>query len=319
MAVPMTKSAPPRPYFGLLSRLVGSRESSGLPANTAIQFKNGRYEMPSSSRWSSHLNDPYYLLITVPWSGFILIVIFSYFVINSVFAGLFMLGGDCVANASPGSFSDMFFFSVQTLASIGYGAMYPTTLYSNILVSLEAVSSILCIALMTGLAFARFARPTARVTFSNAILVSTYNQKPTLMFRAANRRRNQIIEAQVTLFLMLDETSPEGLFMRRLYPLTLVRRRTPFFSLSWTIMHTIDQGSPLFSETAQTLKAKRAAFIVSLHGIDDTVSQAVHARTTYGTEELVWGARFEDIILTDEEGNRYFDFSKFNDYSPNPA
>ena len=298
----------PRSWFGTRNR------SKGLPANTTIKFVNGRFEISNRGKWHSHLNDPYYLLLTVPWPGFVLIVIISYVTINALFAGLFLLGGDCVANTTAGSFSDMFFFSVQTLASIGYGAMYPTTFYANLLVTIEAVSSILCIALMTGLAFARFALPSARVTFSEAILIGSYDQQPTLMFRAANRRKNQIIEAQVTLYIMVDETSPEGTFMRRLYELPLVRTRTPFFSLSWTVMHTIDEKSPLYGETRESLEDKRAMFIVSLHGIDETVSQAVHARTTYGVDDLVWDARFEDILHNCPEGNRYFDFSKFHSY-----
>jgi inward rectifier potassium channel len=176
---------------------------------------------------------------------------------------------------------DALFFSVQTLASISYGHRYPVTTYANISVTTEVIFSILCIALKTGLAFARFSLQSARVTFNNVILVSKFDGVPTLMSRAANRRRNQIVEAQISVHLMIDEVRSEGVFMRRLYKLELVRSKTPFFSLCWNVRHKIVEGSPLLKESPESLEKKKAMFIVSLQGIDETVSQPVQARTNY--------------------------------------
>jgi len=142
--------------------------------------------------WHSYWRDPYHLLLTIPWTAFLILICVFYVTINALFALAYWLGGDCIANARPGSFLDVFFFSVQTLASIGYGAMYPKTTYANIIVTIEAMIGLVGIAVMTGLAFARFSRPTARVMFSRVAVITSHDAKPTLMFRTANQRRNTI-------------------------------------------------------------------------------------------------------------------------------
>ena len=300
-----------------LKKLQKSSQTKNKPLRQAqIVFDNGRFHIPGLDTWYSYWDDPYHLLLTIPWLGFFLLIAIFYFLVNTIFALLYLVGGNCIANAQPGSFLDAFFFSVQTIASIGYGAMYPTTTYANILVTIEALISIISIALITGIAFARFAKPTARVLFSNVAVITDYDGLPTLMFRAANQRHNQILEAKLRLYLLQDEISREGQFMRRLHNLPLLRSHTPSFSLSWTAMHPIDEQSPLYQATSSSLSNDKAMIIASLTGIDETVAQAIHARHTYGTNDILWNHQFVDVIYHTAAGHRYLDLAHFHKVQP---
>jgi inward rectifier potassium channel len=212
---------------------------------------------------------------------------------------------------------DAFSFSVQTMATIGYGAMYPRSLSAHILVSIEVLIGLLGIAMATSLMFARFSRPTARVLFSKVAVISKYNGLPTLMFRVANLRNNWIVEAQVRVSLLLpNETSPEGYTMRRLYDLPLSRSQTPFLALTWVIMHPIEQDSPLFHLNEELFLQKEYQIFVSLTGLDATSSQTIHARHIYWTSDIFWNHRFVDVVLTTSDGSRYIDDAKFHDIVP---
>lgn len=281
-----------------------------------LKFRHGRFEIPNIDAWYTYWQEPYYLLLTIPWWGFFVLAITSYVVVNAIFAIGYLLGGDCIANADSSSFSDAFFFSVQTITSIGYGAMYPTTTYANILVTMEAFVGTVAIAMVTGLAFTKFSQPTAKVMFSKVAIISNHNGIPTLMLRAANKRLNQIVEAEIRLYLMRDEVSAEGNFMRRFYLLKLLRNQTPRFALSWTVMHPIDSDSPLWGATADSLAKTRATIVASFTGIDETVSQALHAPYQYGANDILWQHRFADIIHPTPEGNFYIDYSNFHHTFP---
>ncbi|MEO1006335.1 MAG: ion channel [Cyanobacteria bacterium J06638_38] len=286
------------------------------PNQFRINFRNGRFEIPGADAWHNYWQEPYYLLLTVPWWGFLLLTILFYLAINALFAWGYLLGGDCIANATPGSFEDAFFFSVHTLTSIGYGSMYPTTNYADILVTIEALVGIVGIALITGLAFTRFSQPTAKVIFSKIATISEHNGIPTLMLRAANQRHNQIIEAQIKVYLMRDEISREGEYMRRFYLLDLLRDRTPRFTLSWTIMHPINEHSPLWQATPESLAKTRAMLVVSFSGIDETVCQSLHAPHSYSAEDILWSHRFADIIHQTPQGDHYVDYTHFHHATP---
>ncbi|AFY42430.1 ion channel [Nostoc sp. PCC 7107] len=281
-----------------------------------LKYHNGNVEIMGLGVWHSYWRDPYHLLLTVSWSGFVLLICAFYVIINTLFALAYLLGGDCITNARPGSFVDAFFFSVQTLASIGYGAMYPKTTYANIIVTVEAIVGVMGIAVMTGLAFARFSRPTARVIFSRVAVIVPYDGAPTLMFRTANQRRNLILEAQMRVYLMRDEVTAEGDFMRRIYDLKLLRQQTPGFTLTWSVMHVIDQSSPLYGMTPESLSQTNCVLMVSLSGIDETVAQIVHARHSYGSNEILWNHRFVDILHHASNGHRYIDYNHFHDVLP---
>ena len=260
--------------------------------------------------------DPYHLMLTVPWLGFIGLVSWAYIFINIIFALLFLAGGNCIVGARPGNFWDAFFFSVQTLGSIGYGVMSPGTPYANIVVTAEAVASLLAIAVVTGLAFARFSKPTARIMFSKVAVVERYNGVPTLTFRAANQRHNQIVEAQTQVYLMKDEKTQEGNFLRRFHELKLLRNRTPSFTLSWNIMHPIDEDSPMYGQTLESLEKSRAQITVSISGIDETVAYTIHARHMFSPSEILWDHQFVDMFHKFPNGDRYLDYAYFHEAVP---
>jgi inward rectifier potassium channel len=260
--------------------------------------------------------DPYHLMLTIPWLGFIGIVSLAYILINLIFACLFLLGGDCIVGAKPGDFSDAFFFSVQTIASIGYGVMSPGTTYAHIIVTIESIMSLLTIAVVTGLAFARFSKPTARIMFSDIAVVDLFDGIPTLTFRAANQRHNQIVEAQIQVYLLRDEKSKEGTFLRRFYELKLLRSRTPSFTLTWNVMHPIDEDSPLYGQTLESLTKSRSQITVSISGTDETVAYNIHARHIFSPNEILWDHRFVDMVYKSPNGDRYLDYTHFNEALP---
>ena len=294
------------------------------PLPTRRVNRNKRFDIVSNRRFDvkrigvshSHWHDPYHLLLTLDWPQFFLLTAICYIVTNALFALLYLAGGDCIKNARPGSFLDAFFFSVQTMATIGYGAMYPSTDYANLLVTLEALIGLLGVAMATGLMFARFSRPTARVLFSRVAVITPHNGLPTLMLRVANERRNQILEAQIGLSLLRDEVTTEGLFIRRFYDLKLLRSQTRTFALSWVVMHVIDENSPLYGATPESLEEVQTDIVVTLTGIDETVSQTVHARHYYITDEILWNMRFVDIFSKKPDGRRVLDFNRFHDVTP---
>ncbi|MEL6603918.1 MAG: ion channel [Cyanobacteria bacterium J06614_10] len=290
-----------------------------------MRIENGRFHVLGLGAWYSYWRDPYYLLLTIPWQGFLAITVGMYVLANAIAAALYLLGGEgTIINAEPGSFLDAFFFSVQTSASIGYGVMSPGNTYAHVLVTLEAVISLMGIAVLTGLAYARFSRPSARVLFSKVAVITPFKGTPTLMFRAANERQNQIVEAQMRVYLTLDEVS-EGTMMRRFYELSLLRDRNPNFFLTWTALHPIDTNSPLYGLSEADLIRANAGLLVSLSGIDQTVAQAVHTRHSYYVADMLWNRQFKDIIHTVEAGDgqltgeddnvsmRYIDFADFHE------
>jgi inward rectifier potassium channel len=278
-----------------------------------VENNNGRLTIPGLNRWYHLWSEPYHLFLTIPWIGFMSIVSTAYLGINALFALAYLAGGDCLEGAKPGSFGDAFFFSVQTLASIGYGAIHPKTFYADCLVTLEAIASLLLIAVVTGLSFARFSRPIAKVLFSHFIIINTHNQQPTLMFRVANERRNNILESTAQVYVILDEVTAEGEFMRRIHELKLHRHRTPSLTLSWTIMHSIDPDSPLYGLTSADLQRLHAQINVLISGIDETVAYSITARHSYAADEILFDHRFENIIHRESNGHGYFDYGRFHD------
>jgi inward rectifier potassium channel len=271
----------------------------------------------SSGSAQPPVTDLYFYLTTVSWPALLFLIIGLFGFINCLFAIGYMIDGG-VANARPDSFVDAFFFSVQTMATIGYGTMAPRSLGSNILVSIEALSGLVALAVVTGLVFARFSRPTARVRFSQAAVVSPRDGVPSLMFRAVNQRSNRIVEAQIHAVFSRWETTREGESMRRFYDLHLARARNALFSLSWTVIHPIVEGSPLLGETAASLKASRALIIASLVGLDESFLQNVHVRYVWTANEIAWGMRFVDVLQELPDGSFSIDYSRFDDIVPAP-
>ncbi len=287
-----------------------------FPSRSHIKIRDGQIFLIGIGSWYSYWRDPYHLLLTIPWTGFLSLISVSYLITNVLFACAYFACGDCIQNAKPGYFLDYFFFSVQTLASIGYGAMYPNTLYSNSVVTFEAMVGLFGVSLLTGLGFARFSRATARVTFSRIAVITLYEGKSALVFRTANQRRNQIIEAQMRVYLMRDEVTAEGRFLRRIHDLQLVRNQSPSFILTWSIIHVIDESSPLYEMTDESLIQTNSTIIVSVSGIDETVAQVVHARHNYSSRDVLWNYRFVDIIHRTSDTHRYIDYKYFHEVEP---
>lgn len=262
------------------------------------------------------LRDLYHQLLTLPWPIFLLGLALVYFGLNVLFAILYLLGVDAIANARAGVFVDAFFFSVETLSTIGYGQMSPATLYGNIVMTCEALIGLMLVAVAAGLMFARFSRPTAQVLFSKVATVAPRDGVPTLTLRLANVRRNQILEAQVSVTLVRDEHTAEGEWMRRFYDLRLARYRSPIFAMTFTVMHPIDRASPLWNATPSSLASESAEIVVTVTGIDEITAQAVHARTSYLAHEVLWNHRFTDVFTQTEDGRLAIDYRLFHDTEP---
>ena len=254
--------------------------------------------------------DAYHFMLRLSWTAFVAIASAAFLATNLVFAVLYSLVPNSVSNAT--SFLDLFFFSVETLATIGYGTYTPKSLYGHCLMTVEAFVGLLAVALLTGLTFAKFSRPTARVIFSRRAVIGPHWGRPTLMFRMANARQSNIVEAQVRATLVRDEVGPDGSWMRRFHDLLLERSWNPVFALTWTALHRIDEASPLASATPEILAACNAEIVVSFIGVDETFGQSVHARFSYVGDEIAWDARFADVILTGPEG-RWVDYRRLHD------
>ena len=258
-------------------------------------------------------DDIYHRILKMNWPCFFALGGSAYLLANLFFAGLYLLQPGSITNAHAGSFPDAFFFSVQTMATIGYGVMAPATVYANLLMTVETAVGLMFVALTTGLVFARFSRPTARIMFSDVAVIGPYNGKPALTVRLANQRQNQLLAAHVSMTVVRDETTTEGTLLRRFYDLKLVRDRSPVFALTFTAIHEIDAQSPLHGVTAEKMAAVNAELVVSASGVDETLVQPVQARTSYLPHEILWDHRFADIIGYTEDGRRAIDYRRFHD------
>ncbi len=235
-----------------------------------------------------------------------------YLIANLAFAFLYWLQPGAIANARPGFFRDAFFFSVETFGTIGYGTLAPATDYANAVMTAETLCGIVLVALTTGVMFARVSRPTARVLFSKVAVVSPYNGTPTLMVRMANERLNQILQAEVGMTLVRNERTSEGVFIRRFYDLDLARDRTPIFAMSFLAMHPLNETSPLLGATTETLADMEAEILVTVTGLDETMSQTVHARVSYLPEEILFNHRYANMFGRTDDGRRAIDYGQFH-------
>ncbi|MBI1949285.1 MAG: ATP-sensitive inward rectifier potassium channel 10 [Deltaproteobacteria bacterium] len=260
------------------------------------------------------LGDAYHVVLTMRWSLFMAAIVGSQVLANAGFAALYSLEDANVSNAHGPV--DLFFFSVQTWATIGYGGMTPVTAWANTLVVIESITAIVFTAVTTGLVFAKFARPTARVRFANEAVITRQNGKDMLMLRVANERGNQVVEAAARVTLMRDEVTQEGQEMRRLYDLTLVRDVQPVFAVSWTVMHEIDERSPFAGMDEAGVRAGGWLLIFNLTGHDGTLAQTIHATHYYGAANIHFGARYHDTVRRLPSGALELDLTRFDDWEP---
>jgi inward rectifier potassium channel len=254
-------------------------------------------------------------LLTSPWWALFALMVLSYMGCNAAFALLYLADGG-IGGARPGSFADAYFFSVQTMATIGYGKMTPESTFANLVVTIEALVGLVGLAMTTGLVFAKFSQPRARVLFSRHAVVSVRDGVRSLMVRLANERSTGLVEAQLRLVLVRDETTQEGERVRRFHTLPLTRSSNAVFALSWTAVHPIDEASPLFGQTAESLDASDANLVASLVGIEEATAQTVHARYAWGAEAILFDHRFADILVPLADGLRGLDYTRFHDVVP---
>lgn len=280
--------------------------------------KDGRVLVDRIGHAAPKFSDLYHFFLVISWPRLFLMFSGAYVGINILFACAYLAGGDCIAEARSGSFHDAFFFSVQTMATIGYGRMYPKTTYADVLVAAEAFCGLLGVSMATGLMFSKFAKPTARMIFSKTLVVSNRDGVPCLMFRMANERSNSIVEAQIQIVVSIAGRTVEGERIRRVLDLPLLRTSTPVFTLTWTAIHPIDEKSPLYGMGEDEIRDNEIAFIITFTGIDDTFSQTVHARHAYSSRDIQWGARFADVLLPREGGGAVVDYTRFHDTVASP-
>ena len=264
-----------------------------------------------SSRWT----DVYHVVLTAPWWLFFLGLLALFGSLNLFFASLYVFDPHGISNSRPGSFWDAYLFSVQTIASVN-SEMLARSTYVNVVVSFEAFFGILYMATVTGVSIARFSRPYARVLFSKVAVIAPFDGVPTLMFRAANQRGNQIFDASVSVSLARQATTLEGVTMRRFEELKVQRSRSPLFALSWTIMHVIDEKSPLYGATIDQLYDMQFEILILLSGTDDTLADVIYARHAYTPDEIQMGHRFVDVISMTPNGRRMVDLNRFHETVP---
>jgi inward rectifier potassium channel len=284
-------------------------------AKAPRRVKRGSREIITEGLSREILQDLFHHFMTVSWPRLFATIAAFFLVFDLLFGCLYHFVPGCIANLNPPGFMGDFFFSVETLATVGYGDMHPQTLYGHAVAMIEIFVGLMMLAIITGIMFARFSRPRARFLFAKTAVVRPIDGKVTLMFRAANARQNVVQEASVRLRMLRDAVTEEGFSIRRIIDLPLLRSRHPVFSLGWTIMHVIDDKSPLAGETAQSLDASSTTFILTLDGTDETTGQVLMARCEYPSSAIRWDYAFRDVLIYND-GTLHIDYSKFDEVLP---
>jgi inward rectifier potassium channel len=293
------------------------RYDSDMSKN-ASRLKVGGRQVITRGIAPAVLQDLYHYLMTVTWPKLFAVIGAFFLVFDFLFGCLYYLEPGSVANLSPPGFAGAFFFSVETLATVGYGEMHPSSLYGHIVSMIEVFVGLMMLALVTGLMFARFSRPRARFLFARNAVVRPMDGRLTLMFRAANARQNVVQEASARLRMIRDEVTREGLELRRITDLKLIREQHPAFFVGWTIMHVIDDSSPLGIETDESLRRSGASFILSLSGTDETTGHMLMAREEYPAAAILWNKAFRDVLNVTAAGTVLFDYTGFHEVEDLP-
>jgi inward rectifier potassium channel len=268
--------------------------------------------------WQSH--SAYHYFLTLTWPRFLAYVGAAYVLTNAIFAVLYVAAGAHALTSFEGEpvplrFADAFFFSVHTLATIGYGNIAPVNMAANVLVTVESLIGLLGFAIVAGFVFARFARPTAQIIFSDRALIAPYRDRTAFMFRIVNQRSSQIVELEAKVLLARRKGDGANAADREFVSLKLERDRVTFFPLSWTIVHPIDEFSPLHDMDEESMRDADAEFLVLLNGFDETFSQTVHTRSSYTVDEVVCGAKFRSMFTRDEDdGDMAVDIRKLHEF-----
>ena len=286
------------------------------PRVKSARIDMGSFSLTKKGVSTYDLADPYRLAVALTWPQFLLALLAVYLAMNVLFAVAYAVVPGAIANARPYAVSDYFFFSLETLATVGYGEMYPANLYGHIISSTEITTGLAFTAILTGLIFVRFSRPRAKFVFPDHPVITRHNGFPTLMLRVGNGRATALGEATARLSVLKTENSQEGTQFRRTYELTLVRRNLPVFPLSWTLMHIIDEASPLYGLDQESFAGRDIRLFVSFEARDPTLATTVHDMHIYTPTDVLYGKRYIDIITTDEFNQPTADLTRISDVEP---
>ena len=296
----ITSGYPSSPWLAPAERDLGFGSVVASETRTRLLNRDGSFNVKREGTRFWHSLSLYNWLLDISWPRFFMLVVGTYVAVNLLFGSAYLLAGtDALAGPAPGGrFGRAFFFSVETFGTIGYGNISPQTMAAHVLVTIEALAGLLAVALITGLLFARFSRPIPRIAFSERALIAPYHGGRAFMFRIANERSSQLIDVEARVVLAMFGQA-DGHATRQFSLLSLERQRVALFPLSWTVVHPIEDNSPLYGMTEADLAARGAEFLVLLTASDETFMQTVHARSSYRYDEIVWGARFSDIFEQD--------------------
>jgi inward rectifier potassium channel len=282
-----------------------------------ILVRSGQIDFLKVNADTREWRDVYQRLLALSWSRFAACIVGLYVGLNLIFAGIYAVGGECIFGMRPGSFLDGFFFSVQTLATVGYGHMYPQTLYGNIVTTIEIMTGVFLLAVTTGLIFVRFSRPAVRILFSDSIVIGPFNGKPSLMLRVGNLRQSTLVEAEFRVMFTRDEPILEDANgFRHFYNLKLAFDRLSTFPAALTLRHAIDETSPLFGVTAEVLEEGNATFVASLVGVETVIPASIQAHKHYSWRDVKFGERFVEMYTPEGTGKLTVDFGRLHETEP---
>jgi len=297
--------------------LAKSRRKRKEAKSQLVRF--GHREIETLGLNQGFWTDLYHRAMTVYWPVFFGSAALLFVLLNAVFASLYFLGHEPIANVAEHSPLEFFYFSIETLATVGYGDMHPQTNYGHLIATIEIFTGMCFLAVLTGLVFARFSRPRARFVFAANPVVTEHEGQTTLMIRMANARHNTISRATARLWLIRAERTKEGDQLRRFYELKLDRGDHPMFVLSWMLFHVIDKDSPLYGTTPTDLAEGDALFVLNVGGLDDSSAQQLYARRVYSWNDIRWRHRYRDITSISQQGRFLLDYTKFDDVVPDEA
>ena len=284
--------------------------------NTPIIVKWGNTEFLKLNASRYDWRDTYHQLLTLTWPRFAGVILVLYVVVNLFFAGLYLIGEGSIAEMPSGSFLEAFFFSIETLATVGYGHMYPATLYGHFAATVEIMVGMFGMAVVTGLIFIRFARPTARIEFSKTAVVSIFDGVPTLAIRVANLRHHPMIEAEFKMTVAYGKITAEGEEVRLFFPLNLIFNQLVNFPVAITIRHPINEKSPLYGLKPQDFERTMARLFISVVCVDPVIASPVYVQHQYTPDEIEWNRQFAEMYFDREGGGYSVDYSKISNTEP---
>jgi inward rectifier potassium channel len=281
-----------------------------------MRVRSDAFELHKTGVARFDLRDPYHFAVTLTWPVFFCAAVATMLALNIAFAGLYLLRPGAVQNLPPGDLLSAFFFSLETLATVGYGEMSPASTYGHAVAAIETVVGVAFTAIFTGLLFVRFSKPKARILFAENAVVCSHNGKPTLMVRIANGRLTMLTHAVAYIAILVLETSDEGVPFRRVVDLRLVRDSLPVFPLTWTLMHLIDEQSPLYGMTSLDLEARQVRIFVAVEARDTALANVVQDLGSFMHHQVLFGARYDDAVAVDEQGRVIADLGRISHVVP---